>query len=107
MDGDRYSGKPLLRMLELYVLWAIDALDAADSVRLRRVTPKLVEIWGGDGSWHGAIASVMEFPPDMAASIRAIWELRRSAAAERHEPLTPQDFAEMFVDANFPVDPLD
>jgi hypothetical protein len=30
----RYNGKPLLRLLELYVLWAIDELDSKQSYYL-------------------------------------------------------------------------
>jgi hypothetical protein len=37
----RYAGRPFLRLLECYVLWAAGVLPAADEQRLEAMTPKL------------------------------------------------------------------
>ena len=49
IDGSRYDGQPLLRLLELYVLWAIGELPQAEQDRLNTMAPKLQSIYGGGG----------------------------------------------------------
>jgi len=55
--SSRYDGKPLLRLLELYVLWAIGELPQAEQDKLNGMAPKLQAIYGGGGQWHDAIAA--------------------------------------------------
>ena len=62
---DRYEGKPLVRLLELYVLWTIDDLSEADAAAMDRLTPELAEAFESTGSWQEIVARLMEFPPDM------------------------------------------
>ena len=40
-DNPRYDGKPLLRLMELYVLKALDELPALEQETLIRMAPKL------------------------------------------------------------------
>ena len=47
--GPRYEGKPLLRLLELYVLKAIGELSQESEDSLKAMGPKLQAIYGGDG----------------------------------------------------------
>jgi hypothetical protein len=101
--SDRYAGKPLLLLLELYVLWAIDELSEFHADRLEDMTQRLTVAFGGDGSWQDALAQAMDLPPEMAELIRERWARNRAIADERDEELTPQAFAEMFIDANFAV----
>jgi hypothetical protein len=96
----RYQGKPLLRLLECYVLWAIDQLPAADATRLKEMTPKLQSIYGVEGDWQQIIAAVMELPPSMPDTIRTLWAKNTEIARKNQATLTPQQFAEMFVDQN-------
>jgi hypothetical protein len=48
-NNPRCDGKPLLRLLELYTLRAIDELPQVDQRALKRMTPKLQAIYGGNG----------------------------------------------------------
>jgi len=100
-EATRYEGKPLLRLLELYVLWSIGELSRNSSETLERMTPKLRETWKCDGSWQDCISFVMEFPANMPELIRERWSHNRELAAVAGETLKPDDFATMFVDANF------
>ncbi len=100
MELPRYQGKPLLRLLELYVLNAIGELSTDDAEKLTKMQPKLANLYGGQGSWDLIIASTMGFPDNMSALIRETW-LRNQVIAKTHNlELTPQQFAEMFVDHN-------
>jgi hypothetical protein len=100
MAGDRYTGKPLLRLLECYVLWSIGALEPKDQVLLTQMEPKLRDTYQLDGTWHEVVAGVMDFPPNMPDLIRASWERNSGKARAVGEELQPEHFSEMFVDAN-------
>jgi hypothetical protein len=100
-DDPRYDGKPLLRLLELYVLKAIDQLPPLDQETLTRLAPKLQALYGGKGQWHEAIEAAVRMPADMPQLIRDMWEKNLEIARANNVPaLTPQKFAEMFVDEN-------
>lgn len=100
MSSPRYQGKPLLRPLECYVLKAIDELSAADAENLRCMEPKLAHAFGKLGSWDHIIAATMAFPEDMPTLIREVWDRNQATATEQNVTLSPQHFAEMFVDHN-------
>jgi hypothetical protein len=100
-DNVRYDGKPLLRLLELYVLWALDELPLPEQETLNRMAPKLQAIYGGKGPWHEAIEAAVRMPADMPQSIRDMWAKNLEIARANNVPaLSAQKFAEMFVDEN-------
>lgn len=99
-NNPRYDGKPLLRLLELYVLRAIDELPPAERQTLERMAPKLQAIYGGNGEWHEAVAAAVHMPADMPTTIRDMWVRNREIARGNDVDLHPQTFAEMFVDKN-------
>ena len=99
-SNPRYQGKPLLRLLEFYVLWSIDQLSETDAKGLQEMTPKLQSVYDAQGDWQQVVAVAMQFPPNMPVMIRDLW-VRNSEIARQHQAtLTPQQFAEMFVDEN-------
>jgi hypothetical protein len=100
-DNIRYDGKPLLRLLELYVLKAIDELTPLDQDTLTRMAPKLQAIYGGKGQWQEALEAGVRMPADMPQVIREMWAKNLEIAQANNVPaLSPQKFAEMFVDEN-------
>jgi hypothetical protein len=99
--NSRYDGKPLLRLLELYVLKAIGELSQTEQDALEAMTPKLQAIYGGKGEWYEVIASAIHMPPEMPAVIQNTWANNVEIAQTKELALTPQNFAEMFVDQNF------
>jgi hypothetical protein len=101
---DRYVGKPLVRILELYVLWSIDELSEEHAKTLSDMTPRLQSLYSREGSWNEVIASMMEFPDNLPATFRQMWARNTEIAAANGAVLTPQQFAEMVVDENFPID---
>ncbi|MET3577649.1 hypothetical protein ABID19_000664 [Mesorhizobium robiniae] len=101
LTNPRYDGQPLLRLLDVYVLWAIGELSQESEDGLKRMAPKLQSIYGGDGQWHDAIAQSMHMPEGMPAAIRDMWARNLKIARDNDVTLTPQKFAEMFVDENF------
>ena len=100
-DNPRYDGKPLLRLLELYILKALDELPAVEQETLTRLAPKLQAIYGGNGQWHEAIEAAVHMPKDMPQLIRDMWAKNLEIAQANNVPaLSAQKFAEMFVDEN-------
>ena len=100
MSKERYAGKPMLRFLEAYVLWSINRLPSDSASGLNAMAPRLTQLFGGDGTWQSAVASTMELPENMPALIRERWVHNTGIAAKNDVRLSPQQFAEMFVDAN-------
>lgn len=100
MSSPRYQGKPLLRLLECFVLKAINELSAVDAENLKSMQPKLAKIYGKQGSWDQIIAATMEFPENMPILIREMWDRNQGIAKQQNVTLAPQQFAEMFVDQN-------
>ena len=101
MSDNRYNGKPLLRLLELYILHVLGELPAAEQETLNRLAPKLQTVYGGNGAWDEAVAAAVHMPADMPQAIREMWDKNLEIAKANNVPaLTPQKFAEMFVDEN-------
>ncbi|MGO9530931.1 MAG: hypothetical protein ACLP2X_17420 [Syntrophobacteraceae bacterium] len=69
-SNTRYQGKPLLRLLECYVLWAIGRLSEKEVGTLMKMTPKLQSVYGLQGEWHEVIAGALQLPDDMPEKIR-------------------------------------
>ncbi|HET9510662.1 MAG TPA: hypothetical protein VFO80_05875 [Sphingomonas sp.] len=99
----RHEGKPLLRLLDGYVMDAIGHLDPAEAAALKAMEPGLRREWGGTGDWRALCAAQMRFPDGMAAAIREVWEKGRAKflASEGYEPNAEQ-FTRSFVDSKFP-----
>ena len=70
----RYEGKPLLRLLELYVFKAIGELSQESEDCLNAMVHKLQAIYGGDGRWDDAIAKALHMPDTMPEAIRDMWK---------------------------------
>lgn len=100
---DRYIGKPFLRLLECYVLRAIGELTADEETKLKKMAPKLREVYKSKGVWYEIVAEVMEISDSVPAKIEGFWKKNSELAKQNGENLLPQDFAEMFVDHNFPT----
>lgn len=89
-SNPRYDGKPLLRLIELYVLWAIGQLSAPDASAMEAMTPKLRKVYATDGTWQQIIAGVLHFPPDLPGAIRELWDKNIAIAKQNCVVLPPQ-----------------
>jgi hypothetical protein len=99
-SSPRYQGKPLLKLLESYVLWTIGQLPEKDTELLNQMTPKLQSVYGMQEDWQQIISTVMQLPPNMPTLVRDLWTKNTEIARTNGVTLTPQRFAEMFVDNN-------
>lgn len=71
----RYDGKPMLRLLDAYVLDALGALDEVTAVNYTQMRPKLAASLNVDSpTWQGVVEQSMDMPPDSVEALRALWE---------------------------------
>src|SRR4051812_8666199 len=96
----RYQGKPLLRLLECYVLKVIGGLSASETANLVALRPKLAQLYGVQGTWDEIIAVTMKLPSNLPQLIVGMWDRNQGIAKANGVTLSPQQFAEMFVDQN-------
>ena len=94
----RYEGRPFLRLLECYVLWALSSLSESDRARLEAMTPKLRAPYKRLGTWQEIVAAKMDFPADCAAAIVRNLEDNKKRAAVQGVQLDPQQFAQFMAD---------
>ena len=93
-DRSEYAGRPLLRFLECYVLRTIGHLEPADEARLVRMTPRLREILGGDGTWDEILGRALQFPPNMSELVVALWQKHSTLARENGQVLAEAESTE-------------
>lgn len=82
MKDPRYDGKPLLRLIELYVQHVIGELSARDAQLLAQMTPMLQKTYSLDGDWHAIIASVMKLSASFEGQLEREWERARAAGLD-------------------------
>jgi hypothetical protein len=97
---DRYDGKPLLKLFEFYVLHVIGELHESHRQGLEKMAPKLQKTFGGNGDWHDAIAAAGLISPEWPNAIRDLWAKNLEGRLGDGTRLSPQEFAELFVDMN-------
>lgn len=102
-DDDRYEGKPLLKLLECYVLLCINQLSEDLIEKMNQITPYLYDTYNRQGSWDEIIAAEMEFPETMPERIHEMWVKNQKIAQDNNVELSPIEFAQMFVDKNFDI----
>jgi hypothetical protein len=101
MMNDRYTHRPLIMLLDKYVLWSIGELSDEEEVKLQKIAPYIQKTFNFSGTWQEVIAQMMEFPAHLPADLHALWLRNLEIARTHNDNLTPQRFAEMIVDENF------
>lgn len=99
----RYAGKPLLRLVDSYVLDAIGHLPPEVDAKMTEMEPRYREMFSDTGTWREMVAKQMKFPKGLQGAIREIWDKGRVRfiAEQGHEP-DPGQFTQSFVDSKFP-----
>jgi hypothetical protein len=95
---DRYKGKPLLILLENYVLSCIGCLPEEKVPALTGVVQKL---YGGGNDWKATLRSNLHLEDSLDDELRRMWLRNQDVAKQANESLLPADFARMVVDDNF------
>jgi hypothetical protein len=96
--SDRYNGKPLLILLENYVL---DCIDCLPPEKIPGLTNVVQQVYGGGPDWKATLRSVLHLEVGLDESLRQLWLHNQNLARQNNEKLLPEDFARMVVDQNF------
>lgn len=100
----RYND-PFVRILELYALASIGALEPEDAKRMKEITPDLQKIYKVKFGWKRLVEHVMEFGPEAETEVRQAWADRKAKCEDEGErAVTPARFAAEFADEYFPTE---
>jgi hypothetical protein len=97
-EPDRYQGKPLLIILENYILDCIGALEPDRQELVRGVVQRS---FGGGDDWKQTIRSMLQIDGNLDEQLRLMWEQNQEAAQVSGIELHPVQFAKMVADQNF------
>jgi hypothetical protein len=97
-EPDRYKGRPLVLVLENYVL---DCLGALAPESQEKVADVVQQAFGGDRDWKQTIRRQLGIPDTLDDSLRQMWSQNQEIARANAYDLHPVQFARMVVDKNF------
>jgi hypothetical protein len=97
-DPARYKGRPLLILLENYVLSAIGELAPEKEQLAFSATQR---VFGGGSDWRSTLRSTLELGDSLDDSLRRMWTANQQRAQQAGVTLSPEDFARMVADQNF------
>ncbi len=97
-DGGRYEGKPLLILLENYVL---DCVGHLPPDKVSMITSIVQRVYGGGEDWKATLRSTLRLDGSLDENLRQMWQRNQEIARRSKQALTPEDFARMIVDQNF------
>ena len=97
-EPERYKGRPLLLILENYVLDCIGELSPETQDTLRVVVQKA---FGGDSDWKKTIRKELRLDDSFDDEIRTMWSKNQEIARQNNTKILPVQFAKMVVDENF------
>ncbi len=87
---DRYTGKPLLILLENYVLSCIGCLPQK---KVPALTAAVQKVYGGGDDWKATLRSTLHLEDVLDDDLRRMWLRNQDLAKQANELLLPEDFA--------------
>ena len=97
VEPARYEGRPLLVILENYVL---DCIGALPLDKQQEVAAVVQRVWGGT-DWKASVRRELELPDSLDDHVRELWRRTREIDRQNGTELHFVQFAKMYVDANF------
>jgi hypothetical protein len=98
VEPERYKGRPLLVILEQYILHCIGEGKAKDDPNMVHIVQR---VWGGGNDWPQTTREALHFPPRLDDAIRVLWVRNQEVARRNKDTFHPVQFAKMYVDAHF------
>lgn len=97
-EPERYRGRPLLLILENYVLAAIGELPADKHTGMTKIVQAT---FGGGTDWMQTVRAQLHLGDGLDTNLRGMWERNQVIAAQNGVALQPVQFAKMVADQNF------
>ena len=98
VEPERYKCRPLLVVLEKYVLAAIGELPPDRQSGVAAIVQK---VFGGAADWMSTVRKQLELGESLDDSLRQMWSKNQDTAKRNGVQLHPVQFAKMVVDENF------
>jgi hypothetical protein len=98
VDSDGYNGKPLLILLENYML---DCIGCLPKDKVPTIINIIQQVYGGGDDWKATLRSTLHLDASLDESLRQMWVRNQDGARQANQTLAPKDFARMVVDQNF------
>ncbi len=105
-EPERYKGRPLLIILENYIL---DCIGALEPERQQQVRAIVQHTFGGGTDWKQTVRGVLHLGESLDEQLRRMWQQNQEIARANETMLHPMQFAKMVADENFAhlFDPTD
>lgn len=97
-EPDRYVGKPLLILLENYVLACIGELQPERHIQIGALVQK---VFGGGEDWQLTLREQLQLGDSLDESLRNLWRRNQDIARQNNVTLHSVQFAKMIADTNF------
>lgn len=97
-EPERYRGRPLLIILENYVLAAIGELPSDRHAAIGQIVRK---VFGGGLDWMLTVRNQLELTEGLDDSLRKMWEKNKAIALQNRVTIESVQFAKMVADDNF------
>jgi hypothetical protein len=97
-EPERYAGRPLLLILENYIL---DVLGELGPEKRQSMGDVVRRVFGGGQDWKATIRRQLQLDHSIDADLAAMWKKNKEIAATNGVELLPVQFAKMIVDTNF------
>jgi hypothetical protein len=98
LEPDRYEGRPLILILDNYVL---DCIGELPSDKKALITTIVQKAFGGGSDWKKTVRGLLQLSDSIEDNIRSLWTENKKIAAQNNSELHPVQFAKMIVDDNF------
>jgi len=98
VEPERYRGRPLLVVLENYVLAAIGELPPSKITSVGKIVQS---VFGGGVDWMKTVRKQLQLGDSIDESLHRMWIENQVIAKERGDKLQPVQFAKMVADQNF------
>ena len=97
-EPERYAGRPLLIVLENYVLDCIGELPPETQAAVRSVVQR---VWGGGDDWRATVRQELKLDSAIDDALRDMWSRNQQLSKRHDQVLHGVQFAKMVVDQNF------
>jgi len=98
VEPERYKGRPLLSILENYVLSCIGALTPEQEAGMAAIVQR---VWQGSSDWKKTVREHLDMKDTLDQSLRDMWARNLEAAKRGGKEIHPVQFAKLVADKNF------
>jgi len=95
-SAKRYDGRPILIIIENYVMGVIGELDTAKHTAIAGVVQS---VWGSGADWMGTVRKELGWEKSIDDAIHENWRDYQKTARQQGTPGSAVEFAMMFADA--------